>query len=169
MHIALRCSKAYHIFFKKFFSLILLLRSFLIAFLNCPLASSATKAPSTDPVSLAGRSILCFVIGIFGSIIWPESRIFSSSLRCCFATLRRTFLDFAGASQHRESWRCVNLNRLDRNKEPTKMGIGRAYRIRPQRHRQLHHCPYSRLDISIAIQDTRVPPALLDHRGFSGN
>jgi hypothetical protein len=70
------------------------------------------------------------------------------------------------------AWRIMamrNLKRLDRNKEPTKMGIGYAYRIHPQRHRQLHHYPFSHLDISITIQDTRVPPALLDHHGFSGN
>lgn len=85
----------YHILFKKFFSLILLLLSFLIPLLNSPLVRSASRAPSAVPVSFDGRSILCFVIGIFGSMIMPERRTFSSALRAAFATLRRTFFDFA--------------------------------------------------------------------------
>lgn len=89
----------YHILRRKFVSLTWLLRSFLSALRNSNLALSASMAPSGVPASLLGRSILCFVTGIFSSIITPEARSFSSALRCAFATLRRTFLDFAKMNQ----------------------------------------------------------------------
>lgn len=52
------CLDAYPMAFKKFASLMVARRLFLIAFVNSSLASAAFTAPSIDP-SPAGRSIVC--------------------------------------------------------------------------------------------------------------
>lgn len=139
---------SHHMPCRKLASLILLLRSLLSPLLNPSLAFSASSAPSVVPASLAGRSIVCFVMGIFSSMTSPEARSFSSLLRWAFATLRRTFLDFARRNQHQIKAILVQT-----------WWKGDAYRIHHQQLLPLHYHPYSRPSISTAIPGTRAPPA----------
>lgn len=83
--------------FKKFVSLIFALLSPLIAFVSSSLFATASKAPSTLPCSLDGRSIVCCCNGTFGmrDSVSPDAIRRASSFRCLFATKRRVFLDLA--------------------------------------------------------------------------
>ena len=73
------------------------LLSALIASLNSPLFSPASNAPASVPSSFAGKSIDCFVMGIFGCNAdrSPDASNFASNFLCALAAFLRIFFDLA--------------------------------------------------------------------------
>jgi len=150
--------------------LIFALRSLLIASLSSSLLVSASRAPATVPSSFAGRSMDCCVKGILGSNaeVSPAARRAASSLRCCLAALRRSFLDLAGWGQLSSQTAICISNRTDFQSveecfTEEEYGARNTYHTyHPPQNLHLPPSPWPP-NTSTAIQDIRPLAAQSDH------